>query len=199
MEQRANIKLGKTAETREMFIRCTGGKPWAENVLTTVKTLLRRDGNDWGWATFGSAIDKQNPRNDRESATNAGTRSATDAEIDCGGNGFNKDWRTPPPAMIWVSGKSAPDVCRTSSQTSRKQKGMETSRDFISMCDQDPLLVETSSREMRSGATSSIRNQNGNWWQGVHRLPQSEKKESSAKVKGQNTVDRLLRQQRIQP
>ena len=34
-----------------------------------------------------SAIDKQNPRNYRESATNAVTRSATDAKIDCGGIG----------------------------------------------------------------------------------------------------------------
>ena len=51
--------------------RCTGGKPWAENVFT----LSWREGNNWEWATFGSAIDKQNPRNDRESATNAGRRS----------------------------------------------------------------------------------------------------------------------------
>ena len=37
--------------------------------------------------SFGSAIDKQNPRNGRDSATNAGTRSVTDAKIDYGGIG----------------------------------------------------------------------------------------------------------------
>ena len=71
MKQRANkfcYKLGKTATRRvKCWCRCTGGKPWAENVFT----LSRREGNDWGWATFGSAIDKQNYRNDREKATNA--------------------------------------------------------------------------------------------------------------------------------
>ena len=51
--------------------------------LRMIQTLSRREGSDWGCATFGSAIDKQNPRNDRESATNAGTRSATDTKIDC--------------------------------------------------------------------------------------------------------------------
>ena len=38
--------------------------------------------------------------------------------------------RIPSSAIIWVSGRSAPDLCRTSSQTSRKQNGwklLETS------------------------------------------------------------------------
>ena len=52
-----------------------------------VETLSRREANDWGWVTFGSAIYKQKSRNNRESATNAGTRAATDANIDCGGSG----------------------------------------------------------------------------------------------------------------
>ena len=35
---------------------------------------------------------------------------------------------------------------------------------------------KTSSREMRPGATSSIRNQNGNRWRGAHRLPRDQKR-----------------------
>ena len=38
--------------------------------------------------------------------------------------------------------KNSSDLCRTSSQTGRKKKRMETSGDFISMCDQDPLFLE---------------------------------------------------------
>ena len=43
-------------------------------------------------------------------------------------------------AMIWVSGRSTPDLCSTNSQTSRKQNEWKL-LDFISMCDQDPLLL----------------------------------------------------------
>ena len=48
-------------------------------------------------------------------------------------------WRTPTFAMFWVSGSCAPDLCRTDEQ---KAKRMDTSGDFISMCDQDVLLLE---------------------------------------------------------
>ena len=44
--------------------------------------------------------------------------------------------------MFWVNGRSATDLCRTSSRDDEKAKPMETSGDFISMCDQDPLLLE---------------------------------------------------------
>ena len=79
-----------------------------------------------------------------------------------------------------------------------KAKRMETSGDFISKCDQDPLLLENTSRGMKPGANSSIRNQNGNRWHGVHR-PLRDKKESSAKIQGHSTDDLLLRQQRQHP
>lgn len=36
---------------------------------------------------LGSAVDKQNPRHDQVSATNAGMRSANDSTIDGGGIG----------------------------------------------------------------------------------------------------------------
>ena len=92
MEQRANIKfcykLGKsTTETREMLVQVHGRKPWKENVFTNGSNALAKWRNHWGWATFLSAIDKQNPRNDPESAINADTRSAPDTKIDCGGIG----------------------------------------------------------------------------------------------------------------
>ena len=52
--------------------------------LRMVETLSRREGNGWGchvWVGHQQA----EPQNDRESGKNAGTRSATDAKIDCGG------------------------------------------------------------------------------------------------------------------
>ena len=83
-----------------------------------------------------------------------------------------------------------------------KAKQMETSGDFISMCDQNPLLLENNSWEIGSCAISSIRNQNSNRWCGVYRLPRDKKKKktvSSAKLQRQNTADRLLRQQGHHP
>lgn len=58
----------------------------------------------------------------------------------------------------------------------QKTKRMETSGDFISMCDQDPLLLETIVTGDETWCTSSIRNQNGNRWHGVHRLPRDQKR-----------------------
>ena len=75
---------------------------------------------------------------------------------------------------------------------------MATSGDFISTCDQDPLLLENIVTGDEAGAISSIRKQNSNRWRGAHRLIRDQK-ESSAKIEGQNTVDRLLRQQRHHP
>ena len=81
----------------------------------------------------------------------------------------------PSSAMIWVSGRSDPDFCRRSSQTSWKQnvwKLLEIS--FPCMTRIHCCFWKTSSREMRPGATSSIRNQNGNRWRGVHRRPRDQ-------------------------
>ena len=81
--------------------------------------------------------------------------------------------------MVWVSGRSASDLCRTSSQTSRKQnewKLLETS--FLCVA-RIHCLWKTSSREMRPGATNSIQKQNGNRWSAVQWRP-NDQKESSA-------------------
>ena len=80
--------------------------------------------------------------------------------------------------MIWVSGRSASDLCRTSSQTSRKQnkwKLLETSFSCVATIH----CFWKTSPEKRPGATSSIRKQNDNRWRGVQWLPQDQK-ESSA-------------------
>ena len=65
----------------------------------------------------------------------------------------------------------------------QKAKRMETSGDFISLCDHDPLLWKTSSREMTPDATSSQRNQNGNRCRGVHRPSPRPKKNRLQKSK----------------
>ena len=76
---------------------------------------------------------------------------------------------TPSSEMTWVSGRSAPDSCHTGSQTSRKQNGwkhLETSF---------PCVTRIHCFWKTSGATSSIRKQNGNRWRGVHQLPRDQK------------------------
>ena len=55
----------------------------------------------------------------------------------------------------------------------QKETRMETSGNLIFTCNQDPLLLKTTSREM--SLTSSIRNQNGNGWRGGHRIPRDQK------------------------
>ena len=81
----------------------------------------------------------------------------------------------------------------------REAKRMETSGDFIFMCDQDPLLLEnvvageeTWLLPVRSGNKKAI---DGVVFTDFPAI----KKESSAKIQGQNTIDRLLRQQRHHP
>ena len=53
---------------------------------------------------------------------------------------------------------------------------MKTSGDFISMCDQDPLLLENIVMGDETCVTNSIQNQNGNRWHGVHQLPCNQKR-----------------------
>ena len=66
----------------------------------------------------------------------------------------------------------------------QKAERMETSGDLISLCDQNPCFWKISSREMRPGATSSTRNQNGNRWRGVQQLSRFQKKSlQKSKVK----------------
>ena len=78
--------------------------------------------------------------------------------------------------MIWVSGRSAPDLCHTSSQTSRKQNGWKLLEISFPCVTRIHCFWKTSSREMRPGATSSIRNQNSNQWHSVHWLPHDRKR-----------------------
>ena len=85
--------------------------------------------------------------------------------------------------MIWVCGRSAPDLCRTSSQTSRKQNGWKLLETSYSSVTRIHCFWKTSSREMKPGATCSIRNQNCNRWPGVHRLPRDQKKSRLQKSK----------------
>ena len=90
--------------------------------LQMVHTLSRKEGSDWGWATFGSAIDEQKARNDRESATNAGTRSATDAKDLLPRNwALSRTRRRTSYAMIWVRGDLLP-TCAAQAQRRLESK-----------------------------------------------------------------------------
>ena len=75
--------------------------------------------------------------------------------------------------MIWVNGRSTPYLCRTSSQRSRKQNLWKLLE--ISFASVTRIRCFWKTWEMRPGATSSIRNQNGNRWRGVHRLSRDQK------------------------
>ena len=68
-------------------------------------------------------------------------------------------------------------------ETSRKQNGWKLLETSFPCLTRIHCFWKTSSREMRSGATSSILNQNGNRWRGVHRLPRDQKKSRLQKYK----------------
>ena len=75
-----------------------------------------------------------------------------------------------------VSRRFAPDFCRTSSQTRRKQNGWKLLVTSFPCVTRIHCFFKTSSPEMRPGATSSIQNQNGNRWRGVQRLHHDKKR-----------------------
>ena len=81
----------------------------------------------------------------------------------------------------------------------QKAKQMETSGDFISMCDQDPLLLEniTTGDETWCYQFDPESKRQSMAWSSPTSL--RHKKRSSAKIHGQNTVDCLLRQRRHHP
>ena len=144
-------KLGKTAtEMRGMFMKVYGREVLSRKWFTNGSNAFAMGRKRLRMSHVQSAIDKQNPGNDRESAINADTRSATDAEIDCGGIwALERTRGTPLFAMIWVNGRSAPDLCRTSSQTSRKQNGWKLLETSFPCVTRIHCFWKTSSREMR--------------------------------------------------
>ena len=65
-----------------MLVLVYGRDAVSKNVFTNGSDAFAK-----GRKRQGMSHNKHNPRNDRESATNSGTRSATDAEIHCRGIG----------------------------------------------------------------------------------------------------------------
>ena len=142
---------------------------------------------------------KQNTKNDRESAKNAGTRSELTQGLIAEELGISKD--TVHTIIRDNLGKrkicSQIEQCKLSDE--QKTKRMENSGDFIFMCDQNPFLLE------------NVVTGDGTWCYQFD--PESKrqlmvlctptsprpKKESSAKIQGQNTVGRLLQQKRHHP
>ncbi|KAK9685368.1 hypothetical protein QE152_g38099 [Popillia japonica] len=87
---------------------------------------------------------------------NAGTRSRTVSKIDCREIGHWTQCMLSF-AMIWGSGRFAPDLCHISSQTSRKQLMISFPCVTRIYC-----FCEPPSWEMRPSANSSMGNQSGN-------------------------------------
>ena len=80
----------------------------------------------------------------------------------------------------------------------QKAKLMETSGDFISMCHQDPLFLESIVTEYETWCYQfdpESKRQSMAW---CSDFPAT-RKEPFAKIQGQNTVDRFIRQQRHRP
>ena len=147
MEQRANIKfllqIGENCN-RDAWNVGAGvreGNREHKMSLLMFETLSQREGNDWGWATFGSAIDKQNPGNDRQSATNADTRRLT-LRLIAEKLGINKDMAHTIVRNDLGKRKICSRLVPHKRTDEKKAKRMETSGVFISMCGQDPLLLE---------------------------------------------------------
>ena len=67
-------------------------------------------------------------------------------------------------------------ICCTSSHTSGKQNVSKLLETLFPCVTRINYFLKISPREMRPSATSSIWNQNGNQWRGVHRLPQDQKR-----------------------
>ncbi|KAK9739062.1 hypothetical protein QE152_g9342 [Popillia japonica] len=87
------------------------------------------------------AIGRQNPRNDRETATNAGTRSATDL---CAEKlGISKDTMHTTVRDDLRKRKLCFRFMPYNLTEEQKAKRIKASGGFISMCDQDPFLLKT--------------------------------------------------------
>ena len=108
--------------------------------LRMIQTLSWRYGNYWGWATFESAIDKQNPKNDRENATNAQVRRLS-LRLIAEELGISKDTAHTIVRDDLGVGKICSRFVSHKLTDEQKAKRMETSGDFIFMCYPDPPLL----------------------------------------------------------
>ena len=191
-------KLGKTAtETCEMFVHVFGRETVSRKCVYECFKRFRE----------GQETTEDEPRSGRPSTSRtpemiekmrqmlAQDRRPTLRLILRRNWALARTWRTPSSAMIWVSGRSAHDLCCTSSQMSRKPNGWKLLETSFPCVTRIHCFSKTSSRKwdmvlpVRSGNKTAI--------DGVAFTDfPATKKESSAKLQGQNTVDRLLRQQR---
>ena len=110
--------------------------------LLMVQTLSRREGKDWRWATFRSAIDKQNPRNNRKVQQILAQDRRLTLRLIPEELGISKD----KVQTIVLDDLGKRKICSRfmphKLTDEQKATRMETSGDFISMCDQDPLFLE---------------------------------------------------------
>ena len=182
MEQRVNIKfcykLGKTAmETREMLVQVYRREAMSRKcVYEWLKCFREGEETTEDEPCSGQPSTSRTP----EMIKKVWQMLAQDQqlmlrliaeELD-----FSKDMAHTIVHDDWVSGRSATNFCCTSSQTNRKQNGwtlLETSFPCVTRIQ---CFWKTSSWEMRPGSTSSIQNQNGNRWRGVHQIPHDQKR-----------------------
>lgn len=127
---------------------------------------------------FRSVIDKQNSENYRQMLAQNRRPSLRLIEEKLGISKYTVHTIVPDDLgkLRYVRGRSAPDLCRASSQASREQNEWKLLVISLPCVTRIHCFWNPSSREMRPGATSF-----------------AEQKKPSAK-KGENTVDRLLQQ-----
>ena len=167
--------------------------------LRMVQMLLQREGNDWGWSTFGLAINKRNSEMIEKVQQMLAQDQRLTLRLIVEELGISKD--TAHTIVHDDLGKQKIFSWFVPHKLTDKQKAkqMETSGDFIFMCYHDQLLLENidmgdETRYYRFDSESKL--QSIAWCSQTSPQP---KKESSAKIQGQNTVDCLLWQQRHHP
>ena len=160
-----------------MLVKCTGRKPWADNLFTT------------GSNTFVTGMKQLRMSHVRVGRRQAEPQTWSSEWEKCWhkiGEWLCDWWRrkralartrcTPLSAKIWVSGRSVPGLCRTNWQKNEKQNGWKLLEISLLWVTRFHPFCEPSWQGMRPGATSSIRNPSGNRWNGVHRLPRDPKR-----------------------
>ena len=169
MEQRANVKfcykLGKTAtETREMLLQVYGREAvsrkriheWFKHFREGKETT--EDESRSGQLLISKILEMIEKVQQMLAQDRRLTLRLISEEL-----GLARTRRTPSSAMIWVSRRPAPELCRTSSQRSRKQDGWKLLETSFPCVTRIHCFWKTSSREIwdlelpvRSGMETAI-------------------------------------------
>jgi len=160
----------------EFWCKCTGRKPWAENLFTTGSNAFTT-GRKQLRMNHVRVGHRQTEHQTWSSECKKCWHKIGEWLYDWWRRNWAlaRTWCTPLSTKIWVSGRSVPGLCRISWQTNRKQNGWKLLEISLPYVTRIHPFCEPSSQGMRPGATSLIRNPSDNRWNGVHCLPRNPK------------------------